>query len=385
MSVGESNQMKRRLWQPVIAALLAALLLWNGKISVGAGDGPGEREPFVIQQTEKENLLVNGSMEEGFYWKYPNHYVANGWRRWWVGDDIPEYDDVRAWRPERYDGNHAQVYFRWGRPYTAGIYQQVVVRPCTLYQFSVYGRNHSGEYVNHHARVGIDPLGRKYRVYMSSLPPDFAWSPEQTFFYTWGMHTVITESRSYTITAITYVSPGLLYMTYDTFWDAATLVELPPSPGRLPDPSDWSPNGFIANVAHYMESDQLVIEWETMEPASAQVWYQVHAPAPPTTSTGTLLLSAVYLPLVINSGTPGSPTYAMYTPIDESHLTHHQAVIHSLEKGQVVEFVIVSRHLVGDTCRTSPSATFEVAVSPKPPPPSPILDSASAVTGGNRH
>ena len=135
--------MKRHSWQLVIAALFAALLLWNREISVRAGDGPGEGESMAIQQMEKGNLLTNGSMEEGFYWKYPNHFVANEWQRWWVGENIPEYDDVRAWRPERYDGNHAQVYFRWGRSYTAGIYQKVVARPCTYYQFSMYGRNHS--------------------------------------------------------------------------------------------------------------------------------------------------------------------------------------------------------------------------------------------------
>ena len=112
----------------IITALLAALLLGRGETSRGVGTAPQEVEPPDVQQTQAGNLLVNSSMEEGFYWKYPNHYVANSWQRWWIGEGIPEYDDVRAWRPDRYDGNHAQIYFRWGRPYTAGIYQQVKIK-----------------------------------------------------------------------------------------------------------------------------------------------------------------------------------------------------------------------------------------------------------------
>ncbi len=367
--------MKRLSWKLVIAALFAVLLLWNGETSVGAGDGPGEEEPIAIQEMEKGNLLTNGSMEEGFYWKYPNHFVANGWRRWWIGDDIPEYDDARAWRPHRYDGNHAQVYFRWGKPYTAGIYQTAVARPCTLYQFSAYGRNHSGLGLDHHARIGIDPLGRKYQLYMDSLPPEIVWSSEQTFFYTWGLHTVTAESHSDQITAITYVSPDREYTVYDTFWDAASLIELPSPPGRLPDPADWDPSETITDISTRIDPGQLTIQWQTTISASSQVWYRVHSATSPITSTGTLLTPAasVYLPLILACYEDG-PKYPMYTPIDQSDLTHHQITITGLEKGQLVEFVILARHLVNDTCRTSASRTVEVAYLAKPlppPPPSP--------------
>jgi hypothetical protein len=375
--------MKQYARHLVVATLFAALVLGKGEISRGVGDAPLEREgnSLRVQQTQEGNLLVNSSMEEGFYWKYPNHYVANGWQRWWIGGAIPEYDDVRAWRPHRYDGDHAQIYFRWGRPYTAGIYQRVAVRPCTYYQFSMYGRNHSNLSLNHHARIGIDPLGREYGLYMSSFPSGIVWSPEQTFFYIWGLHTVTTESRSDYVTAITYVSPDSVYTTYDTFWDAGALVELPPPPGRLPDPSNWESNEFITGVISYTQSENLVIEWETAEPASAQVWYQVHTPPPsstlPTTPTGTLLFPAIYLPVVMSSQTPAPPAYSMYTPIDPSYLTHHQAVIKGLREGQIVEFVILARHLVDSTCSTSPSAPLETTVVfklPVPPPQDPADD-----------
>jgi hypothetical protein len=366
--------MKRLSWQLVIAALFAVLLLWNGETSVGAGDGPGEGETIAIQEMEKGNLLANGSMEEGFYWKYPNHFIANGWKRWWMNDDIPEYDDARAWRPHRYDGNHAQVYFRWGKPYTAGIYQTVAARPCTLYQFSIYGRNHSGLGLDHHARVGIDPLGRKYQLYMDSLPPEIVWSSEQTYFYVWGLHTVTAESHGDQITAITYVSPDQEYTVYDTFWDAASLVELPPPPGRLPDPIDWDPSETITDISTRMEPGQLTIQWQTTISASSQVWYRVDSPTLPITPTGTLLTPAasVYLPLILSCYENG-PRYPMYTPIDQSDLTRHQTTITGLEKGQLVEFVILARHLVGDTCHTSASQVVEVVyfVKPLPPPPSP--------------
>ncbi|MDY7075604.1 MAG: hypothetical protein SXV54_01640 [Chloroflexota bacterium] len=354
--------MKRRISHLVTAILLAAILFGQGDVSWGAGEVPWknvlrDKDPPHVQELQTENLLVNGSMEEGFYWKYPNHYVANNWQRWWVGGSIPEYDDVRAWRSERYDGNHAQIYFRWGKSYTAGVYQRVAVRPCTYYQFSMYGRNHSGYEVDHHARIGIDPLGREYDLYMPSLPPDIFWSLEQTFFYTWGLHTVTGESHSDYITAIAYVSPDNVYTTYDTFWDAGTLIELPPTPGRLPKPLDWEPSEFITEVVSYTQSGSLVIEWGTAEPASSQVWYHVHTPAPPITPTGTLLFPAAYLPLIINSQTP---QFDMYTHVDRSDLTHHQATIWDLEEGQTVEFVILARHLVGDECRTSSSPLFEV-------------------------
>jgi len=312
-------------------------------------------------------------MEQGFYWKYPNHYVANEWHRWWVGEDIPEYDDVRAWRPERYDGNHAQIYFRWGRSYTAGIYQRVAVRPCTSYLFSMYGRNHSSKYVNHHAKIGIDPLGREYGLYLSDLPSDIAWSPEQTFYYTWGQHIVATESRGDHITAIAYVSPDSVYATYDTFWDVGALVELPPSPGQLPAPSGWDSSDFITGVVSYTQPGKLTIGWDTLEPASAQVWYQVRPPVPavtlPTVPSGTIHYPPVYLPLVVYTGESDPLEYSLYTPLDPSYLTHHLAEIDNLTEGQIVEFVILARHLEDGDCRTSHSQLFKVTVVNEPSPP----------------
>ncbi|RLC62773.1 MAG: hypothetical protein DRI48_09210 [Chloroflexi bacterium] len=331
---------------------------------------PDERTS-QIEQTGEDNLLTNGSMEEGFYWKYPNHFVAQGWRRWWKGDNFPEYDDARAWRPWTYDGKHAQIYFQFGRSYTAGIYQIVAVKPCTFYRFSMYGRNHSGPDIDHHARVGINPLGRKYGLFLSELPTDTVWSPEQTFLYVWGLHTVTTEALSDTITVVTYVAPDNRYDTYDTFWDAGTLKETLPPDGRLAEPQTWSPDGFITDVVSQTMGEQLLIEWRTVEPAATQVWYRIK-PAPVITTTppisppgtGSLHFPRVYLPLVMNMPTLG---WDFYTPVVQEGKTHHQAVIQwpedqEPEEDQIVTYVILARHLEGNTCRTSVSPTFRVRV-----------------------
>ena len=154
----------------------------------------------------------------------------------------------------------------------------------------------------------------------------------------------------------------------------ASLIELPPPPGRLPDPIDWDPSETITGISTRTEPEQLIIQWQTTISASSQVWYRVYSPASPVTPTGTLVTptASVYLPLILNCYENG-PRYPMYTPIDQSDLTHHQATITGLEKGHLVEFVILARHLVGETCRTSASQVLEIAyaVKPLPPPPSP--------------
>ena len=314
-------------------------------------------EPFRDRQGQENDLLVNGDMEElPFYWEPPNHWIAGNWTRWWMGSVIPEYDDVRDWRPYRYDGDHAQIYFwYWPTAYTAGIYQRVAVQPCTFYQFSMYGRNHSDPGVDHHARIGIDPLGRIVDdPSITYFPPEFVWSPEQTFLHTWGLHTVTAESRSDHVTVITYVSPDRDHPPYDTFWDAGTLVQVTPPDGRIPGPSDWTPDGFITNVISYTSSGQLTIEWDTTEPASTQVWYSVRTPTEPTTPTVTLT-HTTYLPLIARWKLPD-----FYTPADQSGGTHHQVTIQGLEAGQIVDFVILARRLVEYSCLTSPSDFFTV-------------------------
>jgi len=331
----------------IIAALFAAFVLF--KIEIAHGNGG------ISEDLEENNLLVNGSMEDGFDWKYPSHHIAKGWKRWWTMDSpIPEYDDVRPWRSFRYDGEHAQLYhWIWPQAYTAGIYQQVDVQPCTFYQFSMYGRNVSYHETDHHARIGIDPWGRKLGLYLSSFFTDIAWSSEQTYFNTWGQHIVATETYTDHLTAITYVSPDHGYAPYETFWDAGTLLETLPPDGRLPAAESMGGDGFITNVNASILLDFLVIEWDTLEPASTQVWYSI-LDTSPLTPTAAYTESVIYLPAVFNDyGTV--PDFQYFTPVDQTPVTHHRVLVESLEDGQTVQFIALSRRLDGSECRTSSS------------------------------
>jgi hypothetical protein len=331
----------------MIAAALVVLFVLGPGTSIHGDEPLYKAADTPSQSLLATDLLVNGNMEEiPFYWKPPNHFVAGGWLRWWIGGgDIPEYDDVRSWRPYRYDGNHAQVYFRWGQPYTAGIYQRVSgVEPCRFYEFEMYGRNHSHDYTDHHARIGLDPLGRVYNTIdspeVSSLPGEIVWSPEQTFFYTWGRHTVTAEALGNSITAIAYASPDPGHGYYDTFWDAGSLVESTPPSGRLPEPSTWTPSGFVQNVSATPLLDQVVITWDTAEPASSQVWYNVNI-------------------------TTTNNTYAYASAVDMEPKTHHRVVIDGFQSGTEIQFVAVSRRYTGGDCVTSVSAP-QMAYSPLP-------------------
>lgn len=369
--------MKRRTFCIIIALLCAVLFLEGREDSVrGSEPFPWQRQDLFIENQTGENLLVNGSMEEGFYWKYPNHFIANGWKRWWQGNVVPEYDDVRDWRPWRYDGHHAQIYFGyWEASYTAGIFQRIQVQPCTFYQFDMYGRNHSKAGADHHARIGIDPFGRSYSLYMTALPTDVVWSPEKTYFYEWGLHTVAAESLGDTITAITYVSPDVNHPPYDTFWDAGALFQTPFPNDRLPAPNSWQASDLITNVTSTQSLDTLTIEWTTAEPALSQIWYNVITPTRRSDPIGTLLLPSVYLPLVISSssgeGTPADPTFTLATAPDSAYTTTHQATIMA-NLGQIVEFAILARRPVDEQCRTESSSVFQfkmVKPTPTPPPP----------------
>lgn len=312
-----------------------------------------------------ENLLVNGSMEEGFYWKYPNHFVANDWKRWWVGEIIPEYDDVRAWRPWHYDGEHAQTYFKWGVSYTAGIFQQVSVTPCAQYQFNMYGRNHSNTFVEHHARIGIDPWGREYGLYMAGLPDDVVWSEERTYYYEWGLHTVIAEAQAETITVLTYVSPDQYYTTFDTFWDAATLFQLPPSPARFSGPFITDTHGIITAITATAQSGGVLVTWKTAQPASSQLWYRV-TDLPPTPTPDPSLTHRAYLPMVMRPLSQPVQVhieeYTLYTQADAYDTTLHQALIRSVWSRQRVEFIVMVHALGQDRCYTFYSLPAQATV-----------------------
>jgi hypothetical protein len=359
--------MKRHVLRLAAVALLTVLATFvaGGEGVIWGAGGVPRRAPTPLEP-QGPNLLVNGNMEQlPFYWQPPNHYTAGGWLRWWQGDKIPEYDDVREWRPWRYDGDHAQTYFRWGLVYTAGIYQRVAVQPCTYYQFDMYGRNHSVEGANHHARVGIDPLGRQYNTLedprVVSLPAGIVWSTEATYLFVWGLHTVTAEAAGNYVTAITFASPEPGYGYYDTFWDTGTLEQAQPPSGRIPGPATWLPDGFITNVTTQTVGGDLTVQWNTSAPASTQVWYRVISPTQAISPT-TPLTETVYLPLVAR----GVANLDLYTVADQTPVTSHQAIVTGVPAGHIVEFVALSRRLTGGVCLTSTSSVFRVTMPESP-------------------
>lgn len=328
--------------------------------------------PPVSTQDFTPNLLVNGNFDElPFYWRYPNHFVAGGWIRWWIHLTVlPEYDDGRSQRPY-YDGGHSQVYFKWGHTYEAGIYQVVTgLTPCTPYRFTMWARNHSLEGVLPHARIGLDPKGTQLTpsdddcAVKTGLPPQTVWSRQQTALFTWEELSVEAEPLGDRLTAILYAHPeppndGRTYY-FDTIWDAGRLITSTYPGGRMPTPSSWTPSGFITNIVTSTVVNNLVIEWNTLAPASAQVLYDILPPAGPPTSTGPF---TVYLPLV-----PRAPSFvfAHATALDMTPTTHHRVIIGGLQDGQRVRFVVLSRRLYRGACVSEVSDVVKVTVHVPP-------------------
>jgi hypothetical protein len=316
--------------------------------------------PAEVGDVQAGNLLLNGSFEDGFYKKYPNHYVAHNWLRWWIdGSNLPEYDDTRDARPH-YDGNKAQVQFIWGKLYEAGIYQVVGnVNPCSYYQLNAYLRNHSVEDALPHARIGIDPTGTQLTEGPSSgavdygLPWRTVWSAEQTHLFTWEQFSVATEAQNTQITAIFYARPQPVRNQthyFDTYWDAASLYALPYPGERLPNPTNDAPTTAIANLTTNLVSGTLTVTWETASPAHSQLWYNVISPTVPITPSATMTYTS-YMPIIALHRPPAG--YREETPLNAATpTTQHAATITNLPAGGKIEFFAVARQLEGDYCQT---------------------------------
>jgi len=321
-----------------------------------------------------DSLLVNGDFDQlPFDWFYPNHFVARGWNRWWIhGTVLPEFDDVAkpgGVRAKIYvDGGHAQVYFKWGNAYTAGLFQVVDgLTPCRPYELTMYARTHSlpGAYPG--SRIGLDPRGEQ-------LTPDGAvkdmtalqrtvWSREQTALTTWEELSVTAEPLGNSLTAILYASPlpGSKEVHYfDTYWDAGAL-RLTSYPGdRLPGPLGVT-SGFISNVQRSATSTSLTVNWNLNGTGGTQVWYNVvPPPTPPTPITSTFQINfSVYFPLIAR----GIPfTFPQQTALDYTSGAAHAAIISGLSTGQSVHYIVVARRLSGDMCVTEYAGPYTIQI-----------------------
>jgi hypothetical protein len=345
-----------------------------------APESPPSSESFRSATIDDaDDLLINGDMDDpryGFYWRPTNHYIAGMWFEWWVGDTVPEfidggipYHNVCYPPPPQghcYDYgldyfNLSQGYIRWGWPYIAGIYQPVEVTPCTLYRFEAYNRNDG---VNYYPKVGIDVTGWQLPIpdwenlpdncpptghskcpnprleSVNDFPATMVWSPEFDHqAYTWAAGVVTAEAAATTISVWTYAAPDGREMSMSTYWDAASLVQVPFADDRLPMPDVGDPSTFIQDLAMRSVLDELIITWTTPEPASTQVWYEV-------------------IPFGIPfDGELGQldPQNTLATPLDATPKTEHHVVIEGMSTGDYVRFAALSRHAMGERCVTESS------------------------------
>jgi hypothetical protein len=348
-------------------------------------ESPDSAGGATVSSASTANLLVNGDMDQlGFYWRPTNHFVATPWFEWWADHTaIPEY--INGGHPHHnecyppppsgmcHDSgtgvyNNSQGYIRWGAPFDAGMYQPVAgTVPCTLYTFEMYNRNDGDDY---HPQIGIDPTGWIItrlgsslpnncppdglspcpNPHIESLPSTIVWSEEATHpRFTWGPLQLTVEALKDTISVWTRTRPesaGPL----SSYWDYGSLTYTPFPGNLLPEPDSLNPSGYISNIAHTFNGQDLILTWTTSTPASTQVLYTVD-----TSTTVTVPLTyTLYLPFIHQ---------ADYQPdFDPTPVQQHSYVIRGLSEGDVVKFLALSRHATSDRCVTETSAALQVTV-----------------------
>lgn len=358
---------KHRLSKYVIlcSLIVVSLLIVAGQRRPAAGQPAADSAP---------NLLVNSNFDElPFYWRPPNHFVAGGWYRWWLQATVmPEFDDVNkpgGVRRETYlTGGHAQVYFKWGHHYTAGIFQVVHgLTPCRPYELTMHARTHSLDGAHPGSRIGLDPWGA--HLALDGEVSDFTplhranWSREQTALFQWEELAVTAEPRGESMTAILYAAPrpgdpGRTHY-YDTFWDAGALRAADYEGDRLPGPIQAT-TGLIYDVSTAVSSQELTVNWKLSVPATTQVWYGLVSPSQVVTGTDHLTRT-VYLPLA--SQIRFDFEHTLPVNYDVTELTH-TAVIRDYTPGQTINAVVLARRLVDGVCVTEYAGPFVIKTLP---------------------
>jgi hypothetical protein len=322
------------------------------------------------------DLLTNGNMDlESFYWRYPNHWIAGSWFEWFSTEQrIPEFTDgnERRFIHSRPSSQRLQL---WGGGYAGGLIQSVTVTPCTYYRLRAFGQSRPGSdnpprvNVSSHMKVGLEPYGwlseRSLSGYDPGLEPcefpeTVVWSPEMISYFVFAPYELTTEALSDTVTAILYSKPDVDLKAgvwwHDTVWDSISLIEVQPPGGTILDTDDVpEADGFITNLSVMAYPYESVVEWDTLEPASTQVIYQVlekkPAPAPTPPGSTALLSPRAFVPFV----TQTSNDLSKYSPLDSAPTLHHKVVLQDLPSEYTIELVALSRRLEGQICETSVS------------------------------
>jgi hypothetical protein len=364
----KQETMKKMMYRRIILCLL---ILCGLLVVSGAGYNP--KQPV---RALSDNLLVNGNFDElPFQWFDPNHFVPEGWDRWWIhGTVLPEYDDVNKPGGVRehikVDGEHALVYFKWGNAYTAGVFQVVDgLTPCRPYALTMHARTHSLPGALPGARIGLDPWGEELTDDGAVHPPAEVrlhrtiWSREQTALFTWEQLAVTAEPLGTRLTAILYAAPSPgSHEThyYDTFWDAGALRAGAYANGRLPGPTQPTTN-FIQNVNAITATTSATIHWNLSEGGGAQVWYKVvPPPTPPAPITSTFQISfSTYLPLV-SRGIPFD--FPQQTALEYTPGAARSATIANIPAGHSVYYIVVARRLRNGACVTEYDGPYGVTL-----------------------
>jgi hypothetical protein len=385
---------KRLNLVPIVIAVVLILLTVTGQLP-GTRAEPAPEPPErvytgLLDQSATGNLLLNGDMDQlPFYWRPHKDFVAGRWYQWWSDRfNLPEYIDGgipnhNQCYPTPADGlchnpvtgqyNSSQGYIRWGAAYDAGIYQPVAgTTPCLRYTFEIYNRNDAA---NYHTRIGIDPTGWIITAlgssgphncppdgnsqcpdpYIAAFPPTIIWSPAVNHpAYQWGPLSFTVEAVAHTISVWTRATPDGGNVSYSTYWDNGSVIYTPFPGNLLPQPASPAPSGYIQPAASF-NNGLLTLTWNTADPASTQVLYEVtRAPI-----TGTVpLTNSTFLPLI-------RKTIERVPFLNPTPVLQHSFSIPGLQVGDVVDYVALSRRVLGNGCVTETSGPMRVTIAPE--------------------
>lgn len=196
------------------------------------------------------NLLQN----PGFDGPFDDRGAANSWVRWHRESSADQFGDCTNGYFKRptwgqatdfvYDGGSAQYIGNNWDTWSAGMWQNVTVTPGSTYRFSFWARGYgsmdstdpSFTGLNMGIRAGIDPDG-------SGLwsDGDVVWSAPGNAHDQWVQFSVEATAVGSTITVFTsanWAVPGVnqCYKFLNTYFDAASLVEVGPPPTNTPPP-----------------------------------------------------------------------------------------------------------------------------------------------------
>ncbi|MCA9961018.1 MAG: carbohydrate binding domain-containing protein [Anaerolineales bacterium] len=211
---------------------------------------PGHGAPTVAAQGT--NLLQNPSFEG----PYDDKGAASSWARWHressadqFGDCTNGYHKKPRWGQATdfvYDGGSSQYVGNNWDTWSGGMWQNVTVTPGSTYRFSFWARGYgsmdsadpSYTGLNMAIRAGIDPNG-------SGLwsDGDVVWGAAGNAHDQWVQFSVEATATGNTISVFTssnWAVPGVnqCYKFLNTYFDAASLVEVGPPPTSTPLPTN---------------------------------------------------------------------------------------------------------------------------------------------------